>query len=392
MPKDTVTAARTVTGSARALDTLNDGQLSLTEAAALTEFDTDPDAVTRLISVAGQPQFAHTVAALRQERETAQAYDDAAKAWQERGFRILDQPPLWRDTTCVELRYLRRDGESVTEAVVTDPAHWAVLLEETASFVDRGTGEPVAEDDIDFDTEHRPDSDAAGGLRHFGTVIEKPTFTARYYCLDYQAAGLDLVEFLTNARPVAPTDPDAANEQDGSAETAHAEAQRRERRKVLALNRLGTAAQQVRREFVAKLLTRKTPPKGAAIFVADCLTRDGYLLTQNSVDELAAELLGLTDGAALRDTVAALGATADNRAQMFTLALVFAALEARSPKDAWRNAATAQGVSGHWARSVTTADYLTFLAANGYTLAPVEQVALGGLSADELFDRDSTDE
>ncbi|MDG4667929.1 ParB N-terminal domain-containing protein [Mycobacterium sp. 236(2023)] len=391
VPKDTVAAARAVTASTRAMDALDDGQLSLAEAAALTEFDEDPDAISRLLGAAGRPQFAHIVAALRQERQSAQAYDDAATAWRDRGFTVLDSAPLWRDTGCVALRYLRRDGETVTDAVVTDPAHWAALLEETASFVDRDTGEPVAEDDIDFDTERDPDTEAADGLRHFRTVIEKPTFAPQYFCLDHDAAGLDLVEYLANTNPATPSDPNPGEENGSTDEAEPSDVQRRDRRKVLALNRLGTAAQQVRRDFVTKLLTRKTPPKGAAIFMAECLTRDGYLLTQHNGADLAAELLGLADADAVRDTVAKLGASGDGRAQMLTLALVLAALEARTPKDAWRNAATSAGVSGHWARSVTTVDYLTFLAANGYTLAPIEQVASAALSADELFDRDNTD-
>jgi ParB family chromosome partitioning protein len=37
-----------------------------------------------------------------------------------------------------------------------------------------------------------------------------------------------------------------------------------------------------------KLLARKTPPKGAAMFVARCLARDSYLLTNhNGLDTIA---------------------------------------------------------------------------------------------------------
>lgn len=40
----------------------------------------------------------------------------------------------------------------------------------------------------------------------------------------------------------------------------------------------------------------------------------------------------------------------------------------RAPKDTWRNAATSQ-----WSHFVSSADYLRWLADNGYLLAPVEQ-------------------
>ena len=61
------------------------------------------------------------------------------------------------------------------------------------------------------------------------------------------------------------------------AQDKRAEAEKRERRKVLALNNLGDAAMLLRRDFVPKLLARNTPPKGAAILVAVCLAHNSYL-------------------------------------------------------------------------------------------------------------------
>ena len=74
------------------------------------------------------------------------------------------------------------------------------------------------------------------------------------------------------------------------------EAQKRERRIVVNLNKLGAAATGVRRQFITTLLARKTLPKGAASFVADCLARDSYMLTQHNRDEVAAALLGIDAG------------------------------------------------------------------------------------------------
>jgi ParB family chromosome partitioning protein len=124
----------------------------------------------------------------------------------------------------------------------------------------------------------------------------------------------------------------------------------------------------------------KAPPKGAAIFVAGCVARDKFLLDQHHGDEVAAELLGVDDGAAIRKLVEGLGTGGDGRAQMITLALVLGSLEARTPKDAWRSAA-----GGGWSHSVRPADYLKFLAANGYPLSPVEEVVTGQRSADEVY-------
>jgi ParB family transcriptional regulator, chromosome partitioning protein len=124
----------------------------------------------------------------------------------------------------------------------------------------------------------------------------------------------------------------------------------------------------------------KTAPKGAAIFVAGCLARDKFLLDQHHGDEVAAELLGANDGAAIRKLVDSLGTGGDARAQIITLALVLGSMEARTPKDAWRSAA-----GGGWSHSVRPADYLTFLVANGYPLSPVEEVITGKRSADEVY-------
>ena len=66
--KEIVKAAETVGKSDAAKAALDGGQLSLTEAAAITEFEDVPGAVDRLIEVAGTRRFDHTVAQLREER------------------------------------------------------------------------------------------------------------------------------------------------------------------------------------------------------------------------------------------------------------------------------------------------------------------------------------
>jgi hypothetical protein len=63
--------------------------------------------------------------------------------------------------------------------------------------------------------------------------------------------------------------------------------------------------------------------------VAGCLARDKFLLDQHHGDQVAAELLGVDDGAAIRTLVDSLGNGGDTRAQMITLALVLGSMEAR---------------------------------------------------------------
>ena len=116
------------------------------------------------------------------------------------------------------------------------------------------------------------------------------------------------------------------------------------------------------------------------MFVAGCLARDKFLLDQHHGDEIAAELLGLDNSAALRKQVESLGSGGDARAQVITLALVLGSLEARTPKDAWRNG------TGWLSSGVKPGEYLKFLADNGYPLAPVEEVITGDKTADSVYD------
>ena len=74
---------------------------------------------------------------------------------------------------------------------------------------------------------------------------------------------------------------------------------------------------------------------------------------------------------------------------MITLGLVLGSLEARTGKDAWRQPAPVREPGEdrlHYGRSVTSGDYLRFLAANGYTLAAVEEVITGTRTAAETYD------
>ena len=87
--RDTVDAAAAVAKSPTALDALQSGQLSLTEAAALREFEDDLRAVEALVGVAGTASFDHRVAQLRQDRLAAQARTEAETTYAHRGFTIL---------------------------------------------------------------------------------------------------------------------------------------------------------------------------------------------------------------------------------------------------------------------------------------------------------------
>ena len=178
---------------------------------------------------------------------------------------------MWGDTSCVALDHLRTaDGEQATEAAITDPAHWAVTLYEEDGYADAETGEIVAGELIDWSTEDDPEAQPQQGFRHANSVVDKTIYVPEYFCTDYQAAGLQLSPSILppGGRPASDTatDPDASDEDKAraaaEAEAACADALRRDRRKVIALNRLGDAAMHVRRDFVRKLLARPTQGSG----------------------------------------------------------------------------------------------------------------------------------
>jgi ParB family chromosome partitioning protein len=382
--KNTVKAAEVAAKSSTAMDILASGQLSLTEAAAFTEFEDLPFALEKLTAAAGSPRFDHVVAQLRQDRTSYEARVKAAAEYTEQGFTVLDERPWWSGPAYVPAHHLSTaDGGSVEGLEVNNPAQWAVYLCEDTEIIDAETGEPVEEETVDWNTEGDPEAVPAEGLRHADTVTDAPVFLPLYYCLDPDAAGLTVDEgFARRAGMSTAGSSDDAEADADAAAAAQAEAEAREtreRRKVLALNKLGAAAQIVRREFVTKLLARKTPAKGAAVFVADCLARDAHLPTYNRAAETAAELLGVDGGApGLRTMTGALGTGADARAQVVVLGLVLGALEAKTGKDAWRG-------TGSWG-GVTSGDYLRFLAEQGYALAAIEEVITGARTADDVYD------
>ncbi|KDE96927.1 ParB N-terminal domain-containing protein (plasmid) [Mycolicibacterium crocinum] len=394
MRREDVKAAGAVSKSATALDALDGGQLDFTQAEVLAEFQDDEDAVQRLLRAAhyGGSHFEHAVSSLRSAREINALIAVAEKEYTEPGYTILEDRPRWSDLSAVGLEYLRTsDDEQLPDDVEKKPEHWAVYLTDDCVYVDKTTGDEVAEGDIDWDTENDDDAEPAEGLCHASTITEKTVIVPEWYCLDYAAAGLALAPSLRNvaARQAGSTidSDDDSPEAIAEREAAQQAAERRERRKVLVLNRLADAAESVRRDYVTKLLARKTAPKGAATFVAHCLTRDPYILSQNHGSGLTAELLGVKDERAVRAMVNDFSTNIDARAQVISLAVVLGALEARTDKSVWRNARTGiTGTASYIASTVGSDAYLQFLIDSGYQPSDIEKVIVGQRTADDVYD------
>ena len=114
-----------------------------------------------------------------------------------------------------------------------------------------------------------------------------------------------------------------------------------------------------RRDGLRTLLTRKTPPKGTAGFVAATLADHAEIVAQVGGNHLAADLLGCEAATCGRSAgIAALvGRPATPAPRSFTLALVLAGYEYATDVNSWRRVDPA------------TRRYLRFLADCGYTLS-----------------------
>jgi ParB family chromosome partitioning protein len=192
------------------------------------------------------------------------------------------------------------------------------------------------------------------------------------YCMDFAANGHEEISPRTERQGAAPA---------AKTNEAVEEAKTLERRTNLAMIAAGKIAQTVRREFMVKLLARKSAPAGTLRFAAEqlCGGRPGY---RPGFYERFAELSGTKD-TALRGsdpaTVVYVKRGSDAHIPLGMLAYVAAEIEG-----AWE--------ANTWARrdSDRTA-YLGFLVERcGYTPSLVEKVALGKAKpADVLKDQDA---
>ncbi|MDP7707451.1 ParB/RepB/Spo0J family partition protein [Mycobacterium sp. TY815] len=378
--KATVEAAAITAASEPAMAALSANQLTIEQAAALADFDDDPETLRYLTEAATAGDFDHRVSEARQKVATAAARARTSEALCNSGYRLLDERPSWTSELFAFRLDRLRDTEgnrAPDELPAQQPQLWAIWLEEVEIYRDTRTGIEVDEGDIDWDIE-AADHDAVPdeGYVHPRFIAHENAFQPEYYCLDVAAAGL---QNSPKYSPNAYNGSVHSRRNDQSAEDVEArkEADRREKRKVIALNKLGLAAIEVRRAWVkSRLLARKAPPVGGALFVATQLSKHPGLLTGHGAAPTAAALLGLDAAATIADAAAALPLAGDARATVLTLGLVLGALEAETPKDAWRRSYCSYGKH-----------YLRFLSDNGYELAEIEKVITCDLTADVLYDR-----
>jgi ParB family chromosome partitioning protein len=284
--------------------------LTLDQAAAVAEFETDATMVKALVAAAqkGDGEFRHVLQRARDEREEAAQIAELTEQFTTAGVRIIDQPDYNDGTTKALADLTTDDGRDISaDEHASCPGH-AVYLNRSW----RG-------------------------------------IQATLICADSKANGH---RDRHHGRPATePMD-----------ETAKAE-----RREVIARNKEWKSATVVRQEWIAGFLARKTPPKGAAGYVATELALGSHPIRRamERAHDLAATLLG-GDASHPRQAITNLCASAtDARAQVIALAMVLGAVEDSTDVHTWRNPTD------------VIKRYFTFLAANGYSLCEVEQIAAG---------------
>ena len=190
MSPERVKKYKAVAGSESARSALDEGTLTLDEAAAIAEFEGDDPIVERLLRTAGRPWFDHEVERARGQRRAAAEREAASGPWREKGFTVV----VYNDAVANELtpmHMLRTEGgETVDESAVKNPGNWAIALTDEAVFTDQD-GNPVDESLIDWATEDDPEAQAEEGMLHCDAVIEKIAgIPGDYYCLDPEEEGL----------------------------------------------------------------------------------------------------------------------------------------------------------------------------------------------------------
>ena len=138
------------------------------------------------------------------------------------------------------------------------------------------------------------------------------------------------------------------------------EEEKAERRQTIENNKAADSAEVVRRKFVTGLLSRKTAPKNAAVFIAHTLTYSDYIVSKgfNKMD-LTAQLLGTSEG---RDGVKSQLEKAGVKPEMVSLAIMFTAYESSLIRTSWRH------------KDADHRYYLNQLVVWGYTLSEVEEL------------------
>ena len=336
--------------------------LDLEQAAIVADFEDDPETVKALVAAAQVGRFDHAAQAARDNREEHERFMEAAAPFQERGITVVQTMYQTGEHPAYVEDLLTKGGEPISEADHEQCPGHAVLVEFAddcfpADRVPEGwtVTEPDDPGEMDPDT------------------VYASCMVPQAMCMDWQGNGHRHRNYERQSRP-GPDAPSTGNgeltEEQIAAIEAEKQAKTEERRRVIRLNK--ESAEQVRRKFVQQLLTRKTAPKGASLYIAQQIGRRNHALRYalEHGHELAVQLFKLTAKSGWNADIEAFNTQLDPtvseaRAQVYTLGFILAAVEQRTDTHSWKNP------------NNTVNEYFAFLVDNGYTLSEVETIATG---------------
>ena len=304
--------------------------LTLEQALALAEFDTDREAVKELVSAAKtRPgQWDHVLRRLRDDRDAKAAHDAAAAHLTAAGIRVIDEDDLPEGARMLAGLLESDDGPSLNPEV------------------------------------HRSCPGHAEAVHPFD-----PKRTVAY-CLDPTGNG-HVVSNPSRRSPAGSTTTQPRGECGKLSEEEKAE-----RRRVMEGNKAWRAARQVRQQFLKDLLARRTPAKTTLRFVTETILAHPARVGDGD-DTLIADLLRLSSDHRKTGFGRSAGLTAaaratDARLPLILLAQIAADAETALHDHTWRE--TRPAVAARW---------LAWLASVGYTLSDIEtQVVAAGTPTD----------
>ena len=317
-----VTAALAVASSDFARKVIEKRQITLDQAAVVAEFEDSADDVATLLHTAkyDADRFAHEAQRLRDNREQAAAFQTELDEYAAKGIPLVEAPP----------RYDNRTADAYLHELQTED------------------GKPVTVENY----EGKPGY-AIAVVNNYGSPKIGHVVT------EWRSHGL---RRITHG---------------GAVQGKMTEAEKSERREVVANNKEWDSAQTVRRDWLATLLARKTQPKDVEQFVAYMATERRFAFAKSLENGTAATLLGIEPKpGALAKFVAANPAKA--RLVMFALAL--AAGELALHRGSWRHP------------DAHDRAFLNWLTAWGYATSRVEDIIAKPVKTETRSRRRKADE
>lgn len=302
-------------------------EVTLDQAAAILEFEDDPNAVKSLVQYAedAPDQFRHEVQRQRDDRARRQLVEAEQDTLRGQGFTILDRAPYYREKEYTNIGELAtRDGNPVT-------------------------------------------------VESLGGITEKYAYVR--FAWDEATTDVYLREFKVYGFSKKQTT--------GTGGGATTDEQKAERKELIANNKAWASAEVVRREWLTGFLGRKTLPKDVAQFVATALTAHRTTVASglSGGNRLAATLLSLDaqDSEWGQSPIDPIAESQAARAGHVTLAVVLGGIEASTGKHTWRQP------------NRTARAYFAQIAAWGYPLSEVEQIVVGTDEADQQSEPEGED-